>query len=163
MENAPELTTLCYLERDGKYLMMHRVKKDRDINQGKWIGTGGHFEAEESPDECLVREVREETGYILRSWRYRGIITFLSGTGITEYMSLFTSDDFEGEEKPCSEGILRWIPKEEVEGLNLWPGDRIFFRLLKEERPFFSLKLSYRPDGSLKEAVLDGRPLELLP
>ncbi|MCR4890726.1 MAG: 8-oxo-dGTP diphosphatase [Lachnospiraceae bacterium] len=156
-----ELTTLCYLERDGKYLMLHRVSKKNDINQDKWVGVGGHFEKDESPEDCLIREVKEETGYSLRNWSYRGIVTFISGTGVTEYMSLFTSDDFTGEEIPCDEGVLEWVSKKDVDGLNLWPGDRIFFRLLAEERPFFSLKLVYDGKGGLVEAVLDGKAIGL--
>lgn len=155
-----ELTTLCYLEREEKYLMLHRVKKADDINEGKWIGVGGHFEERESPEECLVREVREETGYTLQSWKYRGIVTFISGEDVTEYMHLFTSDDFTGKEIDCDEGVLSWIPKEHVGELSLWPGDRIFLRLIKENRDFFSLKLVYDSEGRLLEAKLDGRKVE---
>ena len=151
------LTTLCYIERDGKYLMLHRVKKEQDINEGKWIGVGGKFEKDESPEECLLREVREETGLILTSWRYRGIVTFISARGETEYMSLFTADGFRGEVGECSEGVLRWIDRKEVMDLNLWEGDRIFLRLLEKERPFFSLKLVYDENDRLTEALLDGR------
>ncbi|MBQ6321243.1 MAG: NUDIX domain-containing protein [Lachnospiraceae bacterium] len=154
-------TTLCYLERDGKYLMLHRISKKNDINRDKWIGVGGHFLEDESPDDCLLREVKEETGYILRSWKYRGIVTFISGTGITEYMSLFTSDDFEGESIDCDEGKLEWVEKEKIWELELWPGDKIFFMLLEEDGPFFSLKLVYDSQGNLVEAVKDGKPMEL--
>ena len=153
------LSTLCYIERGGQYLMLHRVKKKNDINQDKWIGVGGHFEADESPEECLLREVKEETGLTLTSWRYRGIVTFVSGDGVTEYMSLFTADGFTGDMTECDEGELVWIDKSKIYELELWEGDRIFFRLLDEERPFFSLKLVYDGGGTLLSAVLDGKPL----
>lgn len=151
-----QLTTLCYLERGGKWLMLRRDAKKGDINEGKWIGVGGHFERNESPEECLVREVREETGYTLASWRFRGIVTFVSDECEAEYMHLYTSDDFTGDEIPCDEGTLEWIPVGEAESLNLWEGDRIFLRLLREDAPFFSLKLVYR-GGRLAERILDGR------
>ena len=136
-------TTLCYLEKDGAYLMLHRVKKKNDINQDKWVGIGGKFEEGESPEDCLIREVKEETGLTLRSMRFRGIVTFLSDEYGSEYMHLFTSDDFEGELSECDEGDPVWIPKDQVENLNIWAGDKIFFRLLNEDRGFFSLKLRY--------------------
>ena len=156
-----QLSTLCYLERDGKYLMLHRVVKKNDINKDKWIGVGGHFEKDESPEECLMREVREETGYTLTSYRFRGIVTFVSGDGVTEYMHLFTADGFEGEPIECDEGVLEWVPKEDISGLNIWEGDKIFFRLLTEEAPFFSLKLVYDGSGGLVSAALNGSPMAL--
>lgn len=156
-----ELSTLCYIERDGKYLMLHRTVKKKDVNKDKWIGVGGHFESEESPEECVLREVKEETGYTLTSYRYRGLVTFVSGTGITEYMSLFTADAFEGDPIPCDEGELEWVDIEQVWNLNIWEGDKIFFRLLDEKRPFFSLKLVYDGHDKLVDAVLDGKPMEL--
>lgn len=150
------LTTLCYLEQDGKYLMMHRIKKEHDVNEGKWIGVGGHFEPGESPEECLLREVEEETGLRLTSWRFRGIVTFTSDDYPTEYMCLYTADGFEGTLKEdCREGVLRWVPREEVLNLRLWEGDKVFLELLTREAPFFSLKLSYVNDR-LVECVLDG-------
>jgi 8-oxo-dGTP diphosphatase len=152
-----ELSTLCYLEQDGKYLMLHRVKKKNDINKEKWIGVGGHFEAEETPEECVMREVREETGFTLNSWNFRGIVTFVSGDGVVEYMHLFTSDDFSGEMHACDEGELLWVDKSEIQSLNIWPGDRIFFKLIDENRPFFSLKLVYDGRGGLLTAKLDGK------
>lgn len=158
------LTTLCYIEKDGRYLMLHRVKKEGDINRDKWIGVGGHFEAGESPEECLLREVREETGLELASWRLRGIITFATDTYETEYMFLYTARAHEGRLAECDEGMLEWVRKEEVYDLPLWEGDRIFFRLLEDQMeeehsmPFFSLKLTYAGDR-LAEAVLDGREL----
>lgn len=155
------LSTLCYIEQDGKYLMLHRTVKKNDVNKDKWIGVGGHFEPDESPEECLLREVREETGYTLTSWRYRGIVTFVSGGGVTEYMSLFTADGFTGEPIACDEGELAWVDKEEVLTLNIWEGDKIFFRLLKEHEPFFSLKLVYDGGDRLTAAALDGKPMEL--
>ena len=155
------LSTLCYLEQDGKYLMLHRTVKKHDVNKDKWIGVGGHFEADESPEECLLREVKEETGYTLTSWKYRGLVTFVSGGGVTEYMSLFTADGFTGEPIPCDEGELEWVDKEEVLKLNIWEGDKIFFRLLEEEQAFFSLKLVYDGGDRLTAASLNGIPMEL--
>ena len=141
-----KLTTLCYIEKDGCYLMLHRVKKEVDINKEKWIGIGGKFEEDESPEECLIREAMEETGLKLTSYRLRGIITFLSDRWYTEYMFLYTADGFEGELKECDEGTLKWVKKEDVDKLNLWEGDRIFLDLLRQEVPCFSLKLQYEGD-----------------
>ena len=203
--NSSVLTTLCYLERDGKYLMLHRTKKEHDINKDKYIGIGGHFEFGESPDECLMREAKEETGLTLTSYRARGIVTFIydideetddgsnpahlnsdidvtygdgssgqASTMICEYMHLYTADGWnsvsgdggttessklsEPEILPdCNEGDLVWIDKKDVYDLPVWEGDKIFFRLLEEDRDFFSLKLVYSEDGELKEAILDGK------
>lgn len=152
------LTTLCYMEKDGSYLMMHRIKKEKDVNKDKWIGVGGHFEADETPEECLLREVKEETGLVLTSWQFRGLVTFLSDEWETEYMCLYTADGFEGEMTTCDEGTLEWVPKDQALNLNLWEGDKIFFRLLNENHPFFSLKLRYEGD-LLVEAVLDGKSI----
>lgn len=149
------LTTLCYIEKDEAYLMLHRTKKEKDINKDKWIGIGGHFEQNESPEECLLREVHEETGLTLHSWKFRGIITFMSNHCPTEYMCLYTSDDFSGTLCECDEGTLEWIPKDKISFLPIWTGDKIFFNLLEEEHPFFSLKLCYK-DDLLVEALLDG-------
>lgn len=160
MEKSP-LTTLCYIEKDQKYLMLHRVKKQKDVNKDKWIGIGGHFELGESPEECLLREVKEETGYTLTSYRYRGIVTFISGNGVTEYMSLFTADGFEGEQIPCDEGELEWVDIDKIQELNIWEGDKIFFRLLAQEREFFSLKLVYDGHDGLVSAALNGIVMEL--
>ncbi len=152
-----QLTTLCYIEKNDSYLMLHRVKKENDINKDKWIGVGGHFEKEESPEDCLLREVMEETGLTLNSFEFRGIVTFISHEKgkdtITEYMCLYTSDDFSGEIKDCDEGKLEWIKKEDLLKLNLWEGDKIFLRLLQEKNSFFSLKLVYH-DGILTEHKL---------
>lgn len=156
-----KMSTLCYIEQDGKYLMLHRTVKKNDVNKDKWIGVGGHFEADESPEECLLREVREETGYILTSYRFRGLVTFVSGTGVTEYMSLFTADGFTGEPIACMEGELVWVDKKEVLNLNIWEGDKIFFRLLDEEKDFFSLKLVYDGKDTLVSASLNGVPVKL--
>lgn len=153
--NDMSLTTLCYIEQDGKYLMMHRIKKKNDINQEKWIGIGGHFEPNESPEECLLREAKEETGLTLTSYQFRGLVTFISDRWQTEYMCLYTADGYEGTITECNEGELVWVDKEEVMNLNLWEGDKIFFRLLNEGRPFFSLKLRYEGE-TLVEAILDG-------
>lgn len=151
-------TTLCYIERDGQYLMLHRTKKKNDINEGKWLGIGGHFEAGESPEECLLREIREETGLAIDSYRYRGIVTFYAPPYPTEYMHLFTATTSQELCADCNEGELAWIPISQVPSLPLWEGDRIFLRLLLEDAPFFSLKLSYEGDR-LKEARLDGETL----
>lgn len=157
----PELSTLCYIEKDGKYLMLHRNAKKNDVNEGKWIGVGGHFEKDESPEECLLREVKEETGLTLTSYRYRAMVTFVSGNGVTEYMSLFTADGFEGEQIPCNEGDLEWVDISRIEELNLWEGDLIFHRLLLERDTFFSLKLVYDGHDKLVYAALDGKKMEL--
>lgn len=154
------LSTLCYIMQNDRYLMLHRTIKEKDVNKDKWIGVGGHFEEGESPEECLLREVREETGYTLTSYRYRGIVTFISGNGVTEYMSLFTADGFEGEPIPCDEGELAWVPVKEVYQLNIWEGDKIFFRLLEEREEFFSLKLVYDGHDRLISASLDGKTME---
>lgn len=138
-----KLTTLCYIEKDEQYLMLHRIKKENDLNHDKWIGIGGKFEADETPEECLLREAKEETGYTLTEYRFRGIITFLSDEWETEYMHLYTATGFTGEPIPCDEGELVWVPKKELETLTLWEGDKIFLKLLQEEAPFFSLKLRY--------------------
>lgn len=155
------LSTLCYIERDGKYLMLHRTVKEKDINKDKWIGVGGHFEADESPEECLLREVKEETGYTLTSYQYRGIVTFVSGNGVTEYMSLFTADGFSGEQAKCDEGELEWVDIDKIESLNIWEGDEIFLHLLQERETFFSLKLVYDGHDKLISAALDGKPLDI--
>ena len=151
-------TTLCYLEQDDCYLMLHRVKKMQDINHDKWIGVGGKFEAGESPEDCVLREVREETGLTLTDYRYRGLITFVQGTD-TEYMHLFTATGWTGELcSDCPEGTLEWIRKETLLSLPLWEGDKIFLQLLDTNHPFFSLKLTYTGD-SLCSAQLDGKEL----
>ena len=150
------LSTLCYLKQNDEILMLHRISKKNDINRDKWIGVGGKFEVNESPEECMLREVREETGFTLTSWRCRGVITFISARGETEYMWLFTSDAWTGDMIPCDEGELVWVRSDKVTDLNLWEGDRIFLRLLREERPFFLLTLEYDEKDHLKRAVLDG-------
>lgn len=137
------LTTLCYIEQDGKYLMLLRNRKKKDINKGKWIGVGGRFQEGETPEDCLLREVREETGLRLLSWQFRGIITFRQDEGETEYMHLFTADRFEGELTDCDEGELSWIPKEDIFSLNLWEGDRVFLEPLLQGVPFFTACLKY--------------------
>ena len=138
--------------------MLHRVKKTVDENKDKWIGIGGKFEEGESPEDCVIREVREETGLTLNSWRYRGIVTFVSDEWGTEYMHLFTSDDFSGAPRECDEGVLEWIEKERLLSLPIWEGDKIFLRLLDTDEPFFSLKLCYQGDR-LIQAVLNGKKI----
>lgn len=154
-------TTLCYIERNGCYLMLHRTKKENDENAGKWIGVGGGLEEGESPEDCAAREIAEETGLRPLSLRFRGIVTFVSDQWGTEYMYLFTCRDFDGDVQECDEGDLRWIPIDEVEVLPAWEGDKIFLRLLSERQDFFSLKLCYRGE-TLESAVLDGCPLLFL-
>lgn len=155
------ITTLCYMEKEDSYLMLHRIKKKDDMNQDKWLGVGGHLEDGESPEECLLREVREETGLTLVSYRLRGVVTFVSDKYADEYMFLYTADGFEGVLADCSEGQLEWVKKEKIGELPLWEGDLIFFELLKDQIPFFSLKLVYRGDV-LAEAALNGQAVELL-
>lgn len=155
-----KLTTLCYIEKDDAYLMLHRIKKEHDINKDKWIGIGGHFESGESPEDCLLREAMEETGLTLTSYRFRGIVTFLCDDLTDYYMCLYTADGYTGELKECNEGTLEWVEKSRIPSLNLWEGDLIFFHLLEKNTPFFSLKLRYEHDV-LVEAVLDGQPLSL--
>jgi len=152
-------TTLCYIENDGKYLMLHRTKKSGDLNKDKWIGIGGKFEDKESPEDCVIREVREETGLTLTSYKYRGIVTFVSDIWPTEYMHLFTADGYTGELIDCDEGELEWIPKDELPKLTLWEGDKIFLRLLDSDSPFFSLKLEYR-GNELVFAALNGNAVK---
>ena len=151
-------STLCYVLRGADVLMLHRVKKKNDINKDKWIGIGGKFEAEESPDECLLREAKEETGLTLTSWRCRGVVTFLNEGGEGEYMYLFTADGFEGELKECDEGDLEWVSREFLSSLPMWEGDKIFLDLLWKDAPFFLLTLRYRQD-TLIEAVLNGKKI----
>ena len=151
-------TTLCYIEKDGCYLMLHRIKKKKDVNEGKWIGVGGHIEENESPDECILREVKEETGLSLHNCIPRGLVTFVSDTYEGEWMHLYTATEFEGTLAECSEGVLRWVPKNEVEKLSLWQGDRIFLSLLTKDIPYFQLKLVYKGD-TLTKAILDGKEL----
>ena len=151
-------TTLCYLERGDEYLMLHRIKKKNDENHDKWIGVGGKFEAGESPEDCMHREIFEETGFTVTDYRYRGIVTFVSDIYETEYMHLFTVTDWTGEARECDEGELAWIKKQKLFDLTLWQGDRIFLKLLQEDVPFFSLKLTYHGD-ELMEAILNGKKL----
>ncbi|MBO5953178.1 MAG: 8-oxo-dGTP diphosphatase [Oscillospiraceae bacterium] len=150
-------TTLCYITRDDQVLMLHRVKKQNDINKDKWIGIGGKLEHGESPDECLLREAREETGLTLTGWRMRGIVTFCQGD-TAESMYLFTCDSFTGSLKACDEGELQWVSRDFLDSLPQWEGDRIFLKLLWQDSPFFLLKLCYEEDR-LCRAVLDGREL----
>ena len=139
-----KVTTLCYIEKDEKYLMLHRTKKENDINKDKWIGVGGHAEGNESPEECLLREVKEETGLELLSYKFRGLITFVSDDCEPEMMCLFTSDDFRGEIITCDEGELEWVSKTEVPKLPTWEGNRIFLKLVvKNEERILNLKLVY--------------------
>lgn len=150
-------TTLCYITRGDEVLMLHRVKKENDINRDKWIGVGGKFENGESPDECLFREVKEETGLTLTNWKCRGIVTFFCD-GVGEYMYLFTADGFSGELTDCDEGKLCWVKREFLNALPKWEGDEIFLDLIWRDAPFFLLTLRYRGDR-LEQAVLNGEPI----
>ena len=152
-------TTLCYIRRGGEYLMLHRIKKEHDLNHDKWIGIGGKFEDKESPEDCLLREAKEETGLTLTQWQYRGLVTFVSDRYPTEYMHLFTADGYTGTLKDCDEGVLEWLPKEKLRELPHWEGDEIFLDLIEQDSPFFSLKLCYRGDV-LEQAVLNGQYLK---
>ena len=153
-------TTLCYIEKDGQYLMLHRVKKENDLNHDKWIGVGGKFEDKESPEECVLREAKEETGLTLTDYRYRGIVTFVSDEWPTEYMHLFTAHQWEGQLSVCDEGELEWVDIDAVPSLPIWEGDKIFLRLMAEDAPFFSLKLRYEGE-KLVYAALDGKEYAL--
>ena len=151
-------TTLIYIERGEEYLMLHRTKKENDCNRDKWIGIGGKFESGESPEECALREAKEETGLTLTSYRYRGIVTFVSDEWGTEYMHLFTADGFEGKMTQCDEGDLQWVEREFLNALPKWEGDRIFLDLLWQNAPFFLLTLRYHGD-TLVEAILNGEKI----
>lgn len=147
------LTTLCYIEKDNQYLMMHRIKKKNDINQDKWVGVGGHFEKDETPEECLCREVLEETGLCLTKYQARGMITFMSDRWQTEYMYLYTASEYTGELIDCEEGTLEWIDKKDVYDLPIWEGDKDFFRLLEQDTPFFFMKLRYVGEQLVEKSV----------
>ncbi len=151
-------TTLCHIEKDGKYLMLHRTKKENDLNQDKWVGIGGKLEDKESPEECNAREVLEETGLTLKSSRYCGIVTFVSDKWETEYMHLFHSSDFEGNLCECDEGELCWVEISEIYNLPIWQGDKIFLKLIEQKVPFFLLKLEYTGDTLIK-AILNGEEI----
>ena len=153
-------TTLCYLEQDGCYLMLHRVKKKQDVSHDKWIGVGGKFEPGETALACALREVREETGLTMRAPQYRGIVDFYCPPWPAERMHLYTCARFSGVMAECDEGTLEWVPKEIVQTLPIWPGDRLFFRLLAAGAPFFHLELYYDGDA-LVRAVLNGREADL--
>ncbi|SRR5574344_1104773 len=148
-------TTQCYLERDGQYLMLHRTKKINDENHDKWIGVGGKFEDGESPEDCMRREIREETGYSVTGWRYCGIVTFVSDVWPAEQMHIFVCTEWSGDEIVCNEGDLQWIDKQDLLKLTMWEGDRIFLKLISQQTPFFSLKLTYQGDV-LQQAMLNG-------
>lgn len=149
-----KLTTLCYIEKDDCYLMLHRTKKKHDVNHDKWIGVGGKFELEEMPEECLLREVKEETGLTLLKYRYRGILTFIAEGWESEYIHLYTASEFAGDLTECNEGTLEWVPKAQVETLPIWEGDKIFLRLLMEDTGFFSLKLKYQGDELVESKLI---------
>ena len=149
-----KLTTLCYIEQKGCYLMLHRIKKAHDVNRDKWIGVGGKFKDDETPEECLLREVREETGLTLLNYRFRGILTFIADGWESEYIHLYTATAFEGELTECDEGSLEWVPKERLFSLPIWEGDKIFLKLLQEDAGFFSLKLSYQGDALVESKLL---------
>ena len=151
------ITTLCYIQRDGCCLMMNRDKKANDENRGKWIGVGGHMEENESPEECVLREIWEETGLAVSDVRLRGVITFILPDWGNELTFLYTASTENAEVTDCAEGTLAWIPIADIPGLPLWEGDRVFLPLLQTRRDCFSLKLIYAPGGALVGRVLDGR------
>lgn len=147
------ITTLCYLEKENKYLMLHRTKKENDINKNKWLGVGGKLEKGETPEQCLIREVKEETGLNLIDHVHRGIVIFNYNDDEPLDMHLYTSKNFSGEIQECSEGDLKWIDKSEIYKLNLWEGDRIFLELLEKDAPFFQLILNYENDNLLSSEL----------
>lgn len=153
-------TTLCYLEQDGCYLMLHRIKKKKDVNHDKWIGVGGKFEPGETALTCALREVQEETGLTMQNPQYRGIVDFYCAPWPAERMHLYTCTEFTGTMTDCNEGTLEWVPKEAVQNLPIWPGDKLFFKLLAEDAPFFHLELTYDGD-TLTRALLDGQEVTL--
>lgn len=153
-------TTLCYIRNDGKYLMLHRTKKANDANHDKWLGVGGGIEDNETPDQCLLREVLEETGLTLTAWKKRGVIDFVSDRWEDEQMHLYTADAWTGELTECNEGDLAWVPVDRIPGLPLWEGDRIFLDLLRKDAPYFQLRLEYRGER-LEKALLDGKELAI--
>ena len=147
-------TTLCYIEKDGAYLMLHRTKKENDENKDKWLGIGGKFEIGETPFDCARREISEETGLVAKKLSYRGLVTFVSDIFGTEYMHLFTCSSFDGNPKnDCNEGVLEWVKKELICELPIWEGDKIFFKLLDKDVPFFSLKLVYNGDKLISHEI----------
>lgn len=141
-----KFTTLCYIEKDNKYLMLYRNKKENDLNEGKWIGVGGKFEEKESPEECLIREVKEETGLTLTKYKLRCMVTFVSDKWETEHMYVFTASEFEGKLKECNEGTLKWIDKDKILELPTWEGDRFFFEKMQKQEEFFTMKVEYKGD-----------------
>lgn len=155
-----KMTTLCYIDRGGQYLMMHRTKKVNDENHDKWIGVGGKFEDLESPEDCMLREIKEETGLTVTKWQFCGIITFVFNDTLCEYMHLFKCTEWTGELTECNEGELEWIPKKKLFSLPMWEGDRIFLSLMDSDCDFFSLKLRYR-DDTLLSAVLNGKEINI--
>lgn len=144
------LSTLCYIEKDGKYLMLHRTKKKNDINKDKWLGIGGKFEEGESPEECIIREVKKKTGLTLNTYKLRCVVTYVSTNWETEYMYVFTSNDFVGELIECNEGDLQWVQKDKVTELNTWEGDKIFVEKIKNNDAFFTVKFNYDGEKLIK-------------
>lgn len=149
------LSTICYIEKNNQYLMLHRTKKENDISKDKWIGIGGKFENNESPEECIKREVFEETGLKLKTFKLRGIVTYTSKEWETEYMYIFTSNDFEGDLIECNEGDLEWIDKEKIVNLNTWEGDKLFLKKLENDNNFFTMKFEYDGDNLLNYIIYD--------
>lgn len=149
-------TTLCYIEKDNKYLMLHRTKKEKDENKDKWIGIGGKIEEGETPTQCVLREAKEETGLTLNEVKFRAIIYFRNSFYNDEDMYLFTCNDFSGTIKECDEGDLEWIDKEELYNLTLWEGDKIFLKELSTSESFFELTLNYEKDKLISHEFKNG-------
>ena len=140
------LTSLAYIEKDDKYLMLHRTKKENDQSHDKWLGIGGKFEKDETPDECMIREVKEETGLDVLKYRFAGVVTFLSDIYETEYMFLFAVTEYQGQIKECSEGDLAWVEKSSIPELYIWEGDKLFLERMQKSDKFFSMMVRYEGD-----------------
>jgi len=156
IENYNELminSTLCYIEKENAYLMLHRVKKENDTNKDKWIGVGGKFMENETPEECLLREVFEETGLTLKAYRFRGIVTFVSDKYECEHMFLYTATEYSGEMTECEEGVLEWVEKDKVYELPIWEGDKLFLDELTKNQGFFTMKLRYEGNDLVESEI----------
>lgn len=153
MEETMINSTLCYIEKENAYLMLHRVKKENDVNKDKWIGVGGKFMEQETPEECLLREVYEETGLRLMKYRFRGIVTFVSDIYECEHMFLYTATEYVGEIVECNEGNLEWVDKDDIYSLPIWEGDKLFLEELKKDQGFFTMKLTYEGNRLVDSSI----------